>query len=145
MDTLTAEQLTTAIASYENTVDYLEIRVEQSESTSLSFRGKQLDGVDKSFALAGGIRACHQGGWSFVTFNGLEELTARIEAAIAQAKIVGKETTQLAEIEPIKDYVRAVIKKDPRSVSLEAKRQLLEKYNQLILDYDPRIQTTRVS
>ncbi|MDJ0635433.1 MAG: TldD/PmbA family protein [Xenococcaceae cyanobacterium MO_188.B29] len=145
MDTLTAEQLTQAIESYKNTVDYLEIRVEQSESTSLSFKGKQLDGVDKSFALSGGIRACHRGGWSFVTFNGLAELNKQIEIAIAQAKLIGQETTQLAEIETIKDYVPAKIKQDPRNISLEAKRQLLEKYNQLLLDYDPRIQTTRVS
>lgn len=145
MDTLTAKQLTQAIDSYQNSVDYLEIRVEQSESTSLSFRGKQLDGVDKSFALAGGIRACHQGGWSFVTFNGLDELTDRIETAISQAKLVGKETTELANIEPVKDYVAANIKRDPRDISLEAKRELLEAYNQLILDYDPRIQTTSVS
>lgn len=145
MDKVTAEKLATAIASYQNTVDYLEIRVEQSESTSLSFRGKQLDGVDKSFALSGGIRACHRGGWSFVTFNGLEELNKQIETAISQAKLIGKEKTQLAEIQPITDYVPVEIKQDPRDISLEAKRQLLEKYNQLLLDYDPRIQTTRVS
>ena len=145
MDTLTAEKLTSAIASYQNTVDYLEIRVEQGESTNLSFRGRQLDGVDRSFSLAGGIRACHRGGWSFVTFNGLAELTDRIEAAIAQAKLVGEETTQLAEIEAIQDHVHATIKRDPRGISLQEKRQLLEKYNQLILDYDPRIQTTMAS
>ena len=144
MDTLTSEQFATAIASYRDTVDYLEIRVEQSESTNLSCRGKQLDGVDRNFTLGGGIRACHRGGWSFVTFNGLAELSARIEVAIAQAKIVGETTTQLAEIEPIEDYVTATINRDPRSVSLEEKRQLIEKYNQLILDYDPRIQTTMV-
>ena len=32
-----------------NQIDYLEIRVEQSESTGLSFRGEKLDSVDRSF------------------------------------------------------------------------------------------------
>ncbi|MDJ0681386.1 MAG: TldD/PmbA family protein [Xenococcaceae cyanobacterium MO_167.B52] len=138
----TIEQLQNAIASNKNNVDYLEIRVEQSESTSISFRGHQLDGVDRSFALSGGIRACHKGGWSFVTFNGLAELQNRVAEAIQQAKLVGKETTQLANLEPIEDTVRVEIGKDPREVSLAEKREILEAYNKLILDYDPRIQTT---
>ncbi len=152
MKNLATEQLKSAIAklaegiaSHCHDVDYLEIRVEQSESTAIAFRGQQLDAVDRSFGLAGGIRACHKGGWSFVTFNGLNELNDRIEAAISQAKIVGKETTQLATVEPIEDYVEATIKRDPRGVPLQEKRELLEAYNQLILDYDPRIQTTTTS
>lgn len=141
----TTKQLKSAIATYQDQVDYLEIRVEQSESTGLSFRGKQLDAVDRSFALGGGIRACHQGGWSFVTFNGLTELNARIEEAISQAKLVGKEETQLATVEPIEDYVPEKIKRDPREVSLKDKRQLLESYNEILLNFDPRIQTTIAS
>lgn len=138
----TIEILKKAIADHRNLVDYLEIRVEQSEATGLGFRGHQLDAVDRSFALSGGIRACYKGGWSFVTFNGLAELNNRIAEAISQAKLVGEEATQLAEIEPIEDIVSAEIKRDPRGVSLEDKRALLEGYNKLILDYDPRIQTT---
>ena len=108
----------------------------------MGFRGHQLDAVDRSFALSGGIRACHKGGWSFVTFNGLAELDSRINEAISQAKLVGTETTQLADLEPIEDIVRVEMKRDPRGVSLADKRALLESYNKLILDYDPRIQTT---
>jgi len=138
------EQLQATIATYANSVDYLEIRVEQSESNALAFRGPRLDAVDRNFALAGGIRACHQGGWSFVTFNGIDQLKSRVEEAISQAKLVGKETTQLAAVNPVEDYVKVDFKKDPRGVSLQDKLQLMEAYNQLILDYDPRIQTTMV-
>ena len=141
----TIEILKSAIASHRNEVDYLEVRVEQSEATGLGFRGPQLDAVDRSFALSGGIRACHKGGWSFVTFNGLAELDSRINEAISQAKLVGTETTQLADLEPIEDIVRVEMKRDPRGVSLADKRALLESYNKLILDYDPRIQTTMTS
>ena len=112
------EQLQAAIASYRDAIDYLEIRVEQSESTAISFRGHQLDAVDRSFNLAGGIRACHKGGWSFVTFNGLAELQDRISEAISQAHLVGKEQTLLAPLEPIQDYVAVELGRDPRGVSL---------------------------
>ncbi len=134
-----------AIADRQDQVDYLEVRVQQSESTSISFRGPQFDGSNRSFALAGGIRACHDGGWSFVTFNGLEELGDRLDDAITQAKLVGKESTQLAPSGSIEDYVPVEIQQDPRTVSLKEKRDLVAKYNQILLDYDPRIQTTMSS
>lgn len=139
------DRLLDAIAPYRQQVDYLEIRLEQSESTLISYRGKQLDAVDRSLSLAGGVRACHRGGWSFVTFNGLNNLKERIEAAIAQAQLIGKETTQLADIQPIQDYVAVELGKDPRGIALDEKRRLIERYNQLLVDYDPRVQTTMTS
>lgn len=139
------DQLLEAIAPYRDTVDYVEVRLEKSESTAISFRGPRLDAVDRSFSLSGGIRACHKGGWSFVTFNGLAEVKDRIAEAISQAKLVGKETTELAPVEAIQDYVAVELGRDPRGVSLAEKRELLERYNKLLLDFDPRIQTTMVS
>ncbi len=145
MDNSIRDQLQAAIAPVRNLVDYLEIRLEQSESTSISYRGDRLDAVDRNFALAGGIRACHQGGWSFVTFNGLDELTNRMAEAISQAKLVGKEKTELAQSTPVQDYVAVELKRDPRGISLAEKRNLLDHYNQLLLKFDPRIQTTMTS
>lgn len=134
-----------AALQLKTTVDYLEIRLEQSESSLVSFRGARLDAVDRNFALAGGIRACYRGGWSFVTFNNLDELKARVETAVQQAQLVGRETTQLAEVEPVEDTVHVQMGRDPRGVSLQAKRELLEHYNRLLLEADPRIQTTACS
>ncbi|HEY9696968.1 MAG TPA: TldD/PmbA family protein [Trichocoleus sp.] len=136
------DRLLDTIAPYRQQVDYLEIRLEQSESTSIAYRGQQLDAVDRSFSLVGGVRACHKGGWSFVTFNGLADLKARIEEAIGQATLIGKETTQLAAIDPIQDYVAVELGRDPRGISLDTKRALIEQYNRLLVEFDPRIQTT---
>ncbi len=138
------DRLVDTIALYRDRVDYLEVRLEQGEATAISYRGKQLDAVDRSFSLSGGIRACHKGGWSFVTFDGLGDLKNRIEDAIAQAHLIGKETTELAAVDSIQDYVAVDLGHDPRGVSLDRKRQLIETYNQILLDYDPRIQTTMV-
>jgi TldD protein len=139
------DQLVDAIAPYRDRVDYLEIRLQQSESSSIAYRGPRLDGVNRSLGLSGGIRACHNGGWSFVTFNGLSELQSRIETAIQQAKLIGHESTQLADITPIEDYVRVELGRDPRGIDLTEKQQLVERYNQLLLEVDPRIQTTMAS
>ncbi len=129
------EQLQAKIRDYYNRVDYLEIRLEQSESTAISFRGQQLNTVNRHFSLAGGIRACYQGGWSFVTFNDISELTNRIEEAISQANLIGKETTQLAPIKPVQDYVEVKFGRDPRGISLEEKRQLIEGYNLVVVRF----------
>ncbi len=142
---LIQERLLTSLSSYQTQVDYLEIRLQQSESTAISYRGVQLDAVNRNFSLSGGIRACHKGGWSFVTFNNLDELNHRIEEAISQAHLVGEATTELAEIYPIQDYVKVEFQRDPRGISLQEKRELVANYNQLLLDFDPRIQTTTTS
>lgn len=142
---LIQEQLLTTMKIHQHQVDYLEIRLQQSEATAIAYRGSQLDAVNRNFSLAGGIRACYKGGWSFVTFNGLEELNHRIEEAISQARLVGEETTELAISEGIVDQVQVELKRDPRGISLQEKRQLIENYNQLLLDFDPRIQTTIVN
>lgn len=139
------DQLLDAISPYRDRVDYLEIRLQQGESTLISYRGAQLDAVDRSFSLVGNVRACHKGGWSFVTFNGVTDLAKRIEEAIAQAKLVGNDTTQLAVIEPIQDYVAVELGTDPRGIALDAKRKLIEGYNRLLLEFAPRIQTTMTS
>jgi len=136
------DQLQSAIAPYLNSVDFLEVRLEQSESTGISFQGAQLNSVDRNFGLSGGIRACHKGGWSFVTFNDVTNLKDRIETAISQAKLIGNEQTQLAEFEPIQAVVKVEIENDPRGISLNQKRDILERYNKMLLEFDPRIQTT---
>ncbi|MCS7293348.1 MAG: TldD/PmbA family protein, partial [Gloeomargarita sp. SKYBB_i_bin120] len=105
----------------------------------------RFDAVDRALSLAGGIRACYRGGWSFVTFNGLDELAERVQEAVEQARLIGHEQTQLAPVEPVVDYVQAEIACDPRTVPLAEKRALLQHYNDLLLSYDPRIQTTSVS
>lgn len=139
------DQLQATVQRYAPRVDYLEIRLEQSESLRLGFRGPRFDAVDRALSLAGGIRACYRGGWSFVTFNGLDELAERVQEAVEQARLIGHEQTQLAPVEPVVDYVQAEIACDPRTVPLAEKRALLQHYNDLLLSYDPRIQTTSVS
>ncbi|MCS7031243.1 MAG: TldD/PmbA family protein [Gloeomargarita sp. SKYG116] len=139
------DQLQATVQRYAPRVDYLEIRLEQSESLRLGFRGPRFDAVDRALSLAGGIRACYRGGWSFVTFNGLDELAERVQEAVEQARLIGHEQTQLAPVEPVVDYVQADIACDPRTVPLAEKRALLQHYNDLLLAYDPRIQTTSVS
>jgi TldD protein len=120
--------------------DYIEARLEESQRTNITYRGKELESAGQSTAVGGNIRALVKGGWGFVSFNDLNDLPQRVERAVKQAKLVGKEKSRLAPVEPIVDTV-ANGKDVPLSVSLAEKKKLLDEYNQLIWR-TPHLQTS---
>jgi TldD protein len=84
-----------------------------------------------------------KGGWGFVSFNSLEKLPNRIESAVKQARFVGKEESELAEVEPVVDTVPAETGKNPLTIPLAEKKQLLDEYNDIIWG-TPGIQTSTI-
>ncbi len=127
--------------------DYLEIRVEESHSTRLVFRGPALDDLSQSIDYGGNIRALVNGGWGFVSFNKLEDLEAKVQQAITQAQIIGetrKERSTLAPAPVVRDEVRLELKKDPCHYALEEKKAIFEDYNKAILAYGGPITTSSV-
>ena len=93
--------------------DYVEVRIEEGESTRLLYRGRELEDVGMTTSLGGNVRALVNGGWGFVSFNTIEGLGARVEDAVRQARIVGQERSELAGVEPIVDIVEPQLRKDP--------------------------------
>jgi len=71
--------------------DYVEIRLEKKESTSIHFQGKKLEKIDCSQQMGGSVRALVKGGWSFVTFNQYDKLKEKVGQAINIASLIGKE------------------------------------------------------
>jgi len=138
------EFLTETIKKFKNKTDYLEIRVEEAEGTAISFRGKEIENVSQPTSKGGCVRALSKGGWGFVSFNDFSDLDQKIELAISQARLVGKETSQLTGLTPVRDEVRVSFQKDPREVSLSDKVSLFSEYNNLLLKLSPKIQSTVV-
>jgi TldD protein len=123
--------------------DYIEARLEESRRSHISYRGKELESAGQSTAVGGNIRALVKGGWGFVSFNDLTDLNERLERAVAQARLVGKETSQLADVEPVVDTI--VNGKDaPLTIPLAEKKQLLDEYNQIIWR-TPHLQTSVIA
>ena len=52
--------------------DYVEVRIEEGESTRLLYRGRELEDVGMTTSLGGNVRALVNGGWGFVSFNTIE-------------------------------------------------------------------------
>ncbi|MSQ09087.1 MAG: TldD/PmbA family protein [Dehalococcoidia bacterium] len=123
-----------------NGADYCEIRIEETASTRLVYRGKGLEDAVQSSGRGGNVRACVRGGWGFVSFNNLEGLKARVKQAVAQARAVGGEGTKLAEVEPNVRTVKPRIVNDPRVVPLAEKKRRMDHYNGLLLS-TPQVQS----
>jgi len=120
--------------------DYIEARLEESQRSHITYRGRELESVGQATAVGGNIRALVKGGWGFTSFNELSDLPSRVELAVKQAKLVGKEESRLASVEPAVDTV-ASEKHSPLAISLSEKKQLLDEYNDIIWR-TPRLQTS---
>ena len=134
----------TTISKFKDRVDYLEMRVQQSEKDLISFKGRELETLSSGAELGGCVRALYKGGWGFATFNNLEEVDKFAEAAIGQAREIGRSKSELAEVGVFEDEVKIEAKRDPRSITLDDKLKLAGSYNEIILDYDPRISSSAV-
>jgi TldD protein len=124
--------------------DYAELRLEESKSTRFIYRGKRLEEAGRTSGSGGNVRALKKGGWGFYSFNSRDNLSDKVKLAEDQARLVGKETTEFAAVEPVVDSVPPVIKKDPASVSLDDKKKLLDEYNDIVLS-TPGIQTSNIT
>ncbi len=121
--------------------DYIEVRVEEGESTHLQYRGRELEDIGRTTSFGGNIRALVKGGWGFTSFNDVSGLKQKVEKAVRQARLVGREESKLAPVEPVVDIVPGRIVKDPSTVPLAQKKGLLDQYNEVIWS-TPKIQTS---
>ncbi len=125
---------------------YAEIRLERRESTRLVYRGDQLVTVDNSIDYGGFTRAlAGGGGWGAVTFTGDAHLRDRVRDAIRLAQTIEADPITLAPVAPMTDQVCAELPIDFRAIPLADKQALLAGYNDLLLNFDPRVESTYVA
>jgi len=136
------DQITEALKGHE--ADYIEIRIEEGESARIQYRGRELEDIGRTTSLGGNVRALIKGGWGFISFNDLSGLRGKVEKAVSQARLVGKEESRLAPVEPVVDIVEPVVKQDPSAIPLAHKKKLLDEYNDVIWGV-PKIQTSVIT
>ena len=148
MPTLLADAknlLSDLVHRYRSRVDYLAIRLEESEGTSILLRGDKIETLSEGLSIGGQVRACYRGGWGFASFNQLSTLQARVEEAIAAARIVGDDETILAPIEAVQAVCQLPLSgTDPRNVTLAQKKALCDRYNEILKSVGSQITTTSV-
>src|SRR4028118_1015338 len=140
-----ADLLSDLVSRYRNRVDYLAIRLEDAEGTDILLRGDKVETLSEGLSIGGQVRACYKGGWGFASFNQLSTLSERIEEAITAARIVGDDETILAPIKAVQAVCQLPLTgTDPRKIPLTQKKELCDRYNEILKSFDPRITTTSV-
>ena len=137
----TAGEITGHLKKYQ--ADYIEVRLEETRSNNIGYRGRMLETIGKNTSIGGNVRALVKGGWGFTSFNSLDGLEGRIKIAVQQASAVGKGKSQLAEVDPIQARVRLRPGHNPLSLSLTRKKDLLDRYNEIIWA-SPKLQTSTI-
>jgi TldD protein len=137
--------LSDLMARYRSHVDFLSIRLESAEGTDIFLRGEKVETLSEGVSIGGQVRACHNGGWGFASFNQLSTLEDRIREAIAAARLVGTEETLLAPVDPVQDcQILPITGIDPRQVSLADKKALCDRYGDILRTTSDQITTTSV-
>ncbi|MEC4818501.1 MAG: TldD/PmbA family protein [Scytonema sp. PMC 1069.18] len=148
MQTLLADTqnlLSELIARHASSVDYLMIRLEEAEGTDILLRGDKVETLSEGISIGGQVRACYKGGWGFSSFNQLSTIEERIEEAIAAARIVGDDETILAPVDIVQGvYHLPLTGTDPRQIPLKKKKDLCDRYTDLLKSANRHITTTSV-
>jgi TldD protein len=122
--------------------DYTEIRVEHDWRTQILYQKTHLENLEASTELGAIARCCVDGGWGIAVSNAIVELDQLVGEAHRIAKTVSTKVSEkatLAPVEPSVDRVEASLERDPRSVSLDQKQSVLQKYNAILLNQSDKI------
>jgi TldD protein len=136
-----ARELTEELKKHD--ADYIEARLEESQTSHITYRGRELESIGRATTVGGNVRALVRGGWGFVSFNSLDELPGRVAIAVEQARLTGSGESRLAPVEPAVDTIPGEVNKNPVAIPLEEKKRLLDEYNDVIWR-TPQIQTSTI-
>jgi TldD protein len=123
--------------------DFVEIRLEESDSSRIQYRAREIEEIGRTSGRGGSVRAAVKGGWGFVSFNDTNDLESRVKLAVEQARAIGGEKTELAETEPSVADMPPELPNDPGIVSLSEKKDQMDHYNDLIWS-TPGIQSSTI-
>lgn len=136
-----------AAALKSSRADYLDIRLERTWSSSVTFRGRRLEAATANQDQGGCVRALNAGcGWGVASFTSLDELPAMVRRADELSRAVRLERSiRLADVTPHVADAILDLDGDVRGVSLGDKKRLLQAYNQAMLDTSPAVVDTQAS
>lgn len=114
--------------------EYADIRIEESDSTDIVYRGRELDDIGRSFERGGCLRVFHNGNWGTASFNQVDEKLADLAREVAAAvEAMPPKTESLGTMPAASESVTIPEADDPRKVPLEEKHALIKHYNDILL------------
>ena len=127
------DRIEQVLGKFSSQCDYLEVHIEETEESRVTFTGRQLTDLGRKVDFGGNVRALNKGGWGFASFNSVDRLEEFAQYAVDQAKLTGRDESRLAPTEPVRADVGLELKSDPREVPLEKKVDLMRAYNEQVL------------
>jgi TldD protein len=114
--------------------DYADIRLEEYERTRILYRGTLLEEFGKNFEKGGCLRVFHNGNWGVMNFNELPSAPgAWTQAALKNTTLVKPRAGKIEQVEPKEATITIKKENDTRTIPLEAKRDLINRYNDILL------------
>jgi len=123
--------LTTALDAATNAgASYVDVRVTEGVSESISTRGATVEGLDRSESLGYGVRVLKNGAWGFAASPKLDLAEVARTAGVAVQVAEASSTSQTRPVELVDEPVHrdtwaTPMERDPFAVSLEEKLGLL--------------------
>ena len=105
---MNADQIAEALKGHD--AEYVEIRLEESVSTRIQYRGKELEDISEPTSAGGCARALVKGGWGFVSFNDLDNLREKVKIMVGGAPVNQHFADEIGADAFAKDAVEAVEK-----------------------------------
>ena len=122
-------------------VDFIEAHLDQSRTSHITYRGRELESIGRASSFGGNVRAMVRGAWGFASFNDVSDLESRVASAVSMAQFAGRGETRLSEAAPIVDSVPLEIAGSPVDIPLTDKKALMDEYNEVIWG-TPNIRTS---
>ena len=123
--------------------EYADLRYEIRRSTTIVFRGKDLEKASREVSQGGGVRVFNAGSEGFATFSRPEDVKNAVKEAERLSKVARPEKeAHLVSVKPIIADFIPVLNNDPRKISLEEKVDLLRRYNEIALSGGEKITST---
>ncbi len=124
--------------------DYIDIRYEVMTETFLTYMGYDLSRIGTNTTDGYVVRVMKNGGLSSISFTRPEDAVKAVKIATQNAVLLSHSLSKpikLAPVPVVKEKVYLDLQEDPRNISIEEKRSLLERYNRIPLSHKKIVMT----
>uniref|UniRef100_A0A7V3ZVG1 TldD/PmbA family protein n=1 Tax=candidate division WOR-3 bacterium TaxID=2052148 RepID=A0A7V3ZVG1_UNCW3 len=124
--------------------DYFDLRIEESETTLLQFRGKELETLQRNFERGGFLRIFKNGNWLSTSFNDVEKYLNKksVDKLIKDGERLKAKEGKLIFLSPKVDKKAYSLIEE--NELLAYKFDLLRKYNNILLSSEKIITTNAI-
>ena len=114
--------------------EYREIRIEENNSTRITYRGDSRENISINSGIGGCARVYSNGGWGFSSFNDIYQSKNKMAEAISLSKLNSSKSIDFEKNSVGKVLLPARSIKNPKNISLNEKINILEHYKDLIVN-----------